>query len=247
MVIANWKAQPATLTEARDLAAAYAHITVPRGVRLLVCPPTIFLNEVRTHASAYVLGAQDVAPYVSGAHTGSTTASMLHSAGVVWVLLGHSERRTDGDTAVLIAAKLARAYTDGLRVVLCVGEPGDVRQQGIAAAQDFVRLQLIRAFGEYASSYHADRLVVAYEPVWAIGTGRTDDPQQAAAMATFIMQTCRELGVVDQVAVLYGGSVTPTTVGAFLERTELAGVLVGGASLSPESIQAIVNSAAPRE
>jgi len=162
---------------------------------------------------------------------------------VTWVIVGHSERRRDaGETDALIGRKLQRAIEAGLRPILCVGEQLDEREAG--DQEVVVRRQLRGALGEQApTALEAARLVIAYEPVWAIGTGRTASGQDAAAMAAAVRATLTELGFTangENVPVLYGGSVTSASMDEFMAEPSIDGALVGGASLKPDEMAGIV-------
>jgi triosephosphate isomerase len=192
------------------------------------------------------VGAQNVHHELSGAYTGEIGAPML--AGLAgWVIIGHSERRRDaGETDELIGRKLARAVEAGLRPILCVGEQLAEREAG--AAEEVVAGQLLGCLASYAGSaaaLAAAGLVVAYEPVWAIGTGRTARGIDAAAMAEAIRRSVAAFGpgfddLARELPVLYGGSVTAASIGEFLAEPAIDGALVGGASLKVDEMAGIV-------
>jgi triosephosphate isomerase len=189
--------------------------------------------------------AQDVAAQESGAFTGEVGPAMVKDAGAEGAIVGHSERRAHfGDTDDLVARKLVCALTAGLTAVLCVGEPLSSRDAGTHEAT--VISQLCAAFAEVKPEQCNERLVLAYEPVWAIGTGRTATPEQAAAMHATIRGWLRErLGAAGAGrSILYGGSVKPGNAASLLAAGEVDGFLVGGASLDPETFRAIVQAAA---
>ncbi len=192
------------------------------------------------------VGAQNVHAEAGGAYTGEVSAPML--AGLAtWVIVGHSERRRDqGETDELIGRKLRRCAEAGLRPILCVGELLAEREAG--RAEETVARQLEGALEvtRRAGAMPAD-LVVAYEPVWAIGTGLTARGADAAAMADHIRATCGRLGLADGASglpVLYGGSVTSASIGEFLAEPAIDGALVGGASLKVDEMAGIVARAA---
>jgi triosephosphate isomerase len=192
------------------------------------------------------VGAQNVHHELAGAYTGEVSALML--AGLAtWVILGHSERRRDaGETDALIGRKLGRAVEAGLRPILCVGELLDEREAGRAV--DVVRAQLAGALaGHDPDTLRAAGLVIAYEPVWAIGTGRTASGADASAMADAIRAALRDAGwgsAADDVPVLYGGSATSGNIAEFLAEPAIDGALVGGASLKPDEMAGMVGRAA---
>ena len=184
------------------------------------------------------LGAQDVFwenLRSGGAYTGEISSEMLKKYGVKYVLVGHSERRALGDTNEIVGKKLKTALASGLKVILCVGESEDIRKKGITAAKNFVRAELKSALFGVKKKFLKD-IIVAYEPLWAIGTGRTDKPSDAAEMANFI----RTLLLPAQV--IYGGSVTAKNAEKFISQKGIDGALVGSASLDPKEFEKIINT-----
>jgi triosephosphate isomerase len=249
IIAANWKMNT-TPADAGDLARTIAARTAEPSVERVICPPFVCLAPVgeALAGSGVAVGAQDVHHEVAGAFTGDISAAML--AGLAtWVIVGHSERRRDhGETDERIAAKLGRAVEGGLRPILCIGEPLEVRELGGEAAATLVVDQLWGAVGGHdAATLGRAGLVIAYEPVWAIGTGRNARGADASAMADAIRGGLRTLGWDDLAAgvpVLYGGSVTAANVGEFLAEPSIDGALVGGASLKPDEMAGIVARAA---
>mgnify|MGYP000070611797 CR=1 FL=1 len=245
IVAANWKMHT-TPADAGPLAATIAGRTHVPGVTRVICPPFVALAAVRDALAAadptVEVGAQTVHHELAGAYTGETAAPMLIGL-ATWVIVGHSERRRDaGETDALIGRKLGRAIAAGLRPILCVGEQLEEREAGRAA--DVVDAQVRGAFAELDPGVAADAgLVVAYEPVWAIGTGRTATGADAAAMADAIRTSLTAVGWPDAAAnvpILYGGSVTSANIGEFLTEPAIDGALVGGASLKPDEMAGIV-------
>ena len=245
IVAANWKMHT-TPADAGELARTIAARTRVPGVTRVICPPYVSLAAVgaalaETDADVAV-GAQNIHHELQGAFTGEVSAPML--AGLAtWVIVGHSERRRDAaETDVLIGRKLGRAVDAGLRPILCVGEQLPEREAGQEA--DVVRRQLRGALEtQDPARLAAAGLVIAYEPVWAIGTGRTATGADAAAMAGHIRATLANLGFSDggeAVPVLYGGSVTSAAIGEFMAEPAIDGALVGGASLKPDEMAGIV-------
>jgi triosephosphate isomerase len=248
IIAANWKMNT-TPADAGELAATIAARTEEPGVVRVICPPYICLAAVRDALAGknVAIGAQNVHHEQGGAYTGEISASML--AGLAtWVILGHSERRRDefeGDE--LIGKKLARAISAGLRPILCVGEVLAEREAGRAV--EVVATQLRGALaGKDVEALLNAGFVIAYEPVWAIGTGRTASSADAAAMAEAIRATlAADLGWghnAESVPVLYGGSVTSANIGEFLAEHSIDGGLVGGASLKPDEMAGMVARAA---
>jgi triosephosphate isomerase len=249
IVAANWKMHT-TPADAADLARTIATRTAEPDVTRVICPPFVCLAAVRDAlaglAPSVAVGAQNVHHELAGAFTGEVSAPML--AGLAtWVIVGHSERRRDaGETDAVIGRKLARAAEAGLRPIFCVGEQLAERDAGRADA--VVRGQLAGALAEVPpGDLGPAGLVVAYEPVWAIGTGRNASGADAAAMADVIRAALGMLGLgsgADEVPVLYGGSVTSANVGEFFTEPAIDGALVGGASLKPDEMAGIVARAA---
>jgi triosephosphate isomerase len=248
IVAANWKMHT-TPADAGDLAALIARRSrVPDVVRV-ICPPFTCLAAVRDALAGedpdVGVGAQNVHHELAGAFTGEVGAPML--AGLAtWVIVGHSERRRDaGETDELIARKLGRAVEAGLRPILCVGEQLADREAG--RATEIVDGQLgIGLAGHDPAELETAGLVIAYEPVWAIGTGRNARGADAATMADAIRATLSALGWGSAAAatpVLYGGSVTSSNVDEFLAEPAIDGALVGGASLKPDEMAGIVTRA----
>ena len=248
VIAANWKMNT-TPADAGELARSIARRTRVAGVSRVICPPFVCLAAVRDALAeedpAVGIGAQDVHHELAGAFTGDISAPML--AGLAdWVIVGHSERRRDHDeTDERIGRKLARAAEAGIRPILCVGEQLVDRDGGRAVA--VVERQLGGALaGHEPAALHDAGLVIAYEPVWAIGTGRNALGSDAAAMAEAIRAALTRLGwgtAATSVPVLYGGSVTAANVGDFLAEPSIDGALVGGASLKPDEMAGIVGRA----
>jgi triosephosphate isomerase len=245
IVAGNWKMHT-TPADAGALACTIAARTRVPGVIRVLCPPFTSLEAVRNALADddpdVAVGAQNLHHELQGAYTGEISAPMLVGL-ASWVIVGHSERRRDaGETDALIGRKLQRAIEAGLRPILCVGELLAEREAG--EQETVVRRQLRGALGDQApAALEAAHLVIAYEPVWAIGTGRTASGRDAAAMATAIRATLGELGFAaagEGVPVLYGGSVTSAAIDEFLAEPAIDGALVGGASLKPDEMAGIV-------
>jgi triosephosphate isomerase len=245
IVAGNWKMHT-TPADAGALARTIAARTRVPGVVRVLFPPFTSLAAVCAALAdddpEVGVGAQNVHHELQGAYTGEVSAQML--AGLAsWVIVGHSERRRDaGETDELIGRKLQRAIEAGLRPILCVGELLAEREAGRQAA--VVQRQLLGAIHDQApATLVAAGLVLAYEPVWAIGTGRTASGRDAASMATAIRETLAGLGFPERgqtIPVLYGGSVTSATIAEFLAEPAIDGALVGGASLKPDEMAGIV-------
>jgi triosephosphate isomerase len=246
IIAANWKEHPVTAKEARSLfdGTMKAAVKAPEA-EVLVCPPAIFLEglaerRVRMPKNA-ALGAQDVFWEDEGAFTGGVGPAMLAALGVRYAIIGHSERRRIfGETDAMINRKLRAAQAGGLRPIMCVGEPPEVRRKGIAAAKRYVARQLALGMkGVVAKAGRgagAQGIIIAYEPLWAIGSGKNDPPADAAAMAAFIKSSAKG----GAAKVLYGGSVNPENVRDYVQLKEIDGALVGGASLKAKEFGTLI-------
>lgn len=238
IVAANWKMNP-PIEEAGSLAAAYAGAGFD-GVTRILFPPHPYLVQMamRLGQSGIRLGGQDCHSAVSGAHTGDVAAHMLAACGADIVLLGHSERRSDhGESDALVRAKAETALAENLSVMVCVGET--LAQRDAGQAEDVVGAQLS---GSVPDDVDASRLIIAYEPVWAIGTGKVASDADIGAMHAYIHAQLAQRGLGD-VPILYGGSVKPGNAGAIFAVPHVDGALVGGASLVADDFAAICDAA----
>jgi triosephosphate isomerase (TIM) len=246
IVAGNWKMHPPTLGEATRLASAVRDAAdgLPR-VTTVVCPPTIWLAEVRraVEGGRVALGAQTMHWEDAGAFTGETSPAML--AGLAeFVICGHSERRQyDGETDERVGRKVASAVAHGLRPIAAIGERAEERRRGQTAS---VIDRQLRAALAGLERLAGSGLVVAYEPVWAIGTGDASsgrDAQEAAAQIRGILRELDPAGA-DEIIIQYGGSVTPDNAVEFFSEPDIDGALVGGASLRADAFAAILHAAA---
>ncbi len=245
VVAGNWKMNPPSLAEATRLALAAREAAdgLP-GVTTVVCPPTVFLADVSRAAGGGGLqvGAQTMHFEDGGAFTGETSPLMLASL-VSFVILGHSERRQyDCETDEAVGRKVASAVAHGLRPIAAVGERGDERRDGLTEG---VIDRQVRAAVAGLDRIAGSGLVIAYEPVWAIGTGDAasgDDAQEVAASIRAILREVDPEGA-EEVPVQYGGSVTPENAAEFFAQPDIDGALVGGASLKPDAFAAILRAA----
>jgi len=245
IVAANWKMHT-TPADAGELARTIARRAAEPDVVRVICPPYVCLQAVgdalAEEDAAIAVGAQNVHSELQGAYTGEVSAPMLVGL-ASWVIVGHSERRRDAaETDELVGRKLRRAIEHGLRPILCVGEQLEDRDAGreIGVVERQLRAALA---GLHAAVPEAGRLVVAYEPVWAIGTGRNASARDAAAMAEAVRAIVASGGwsdAEDELPVLYGGSVTSANIAEFLAEPSIDGALVGGASLKPDEMAGIV-------
>jgi triosephosphate isomerase len=243
VMAANWKMyKNPTQTEAffRDFLPLVAGHSRDE---IMVCPPYIDLHVALTAAkgSNVAIGAQNLHWEKEGAYTGEICTSMLLDIGCSHVIIGHSERRQYfGETDDTVNLKLKAALEAGLIPIVCVGEVLEEREAG--ATEDVLRRQCLRAF-HAVSAKKAAKLVVAYEPVWAIGTGKTATPQMAEEAHGLIRgEAAKAFGqeLADNLRILYGGSVKPENAKALMAEADIDGALVGGASLDPKSFSAIV-------
>lgn len=240
---ANWKMHMDP-SETASFVASFADLHAPRPEATVVFfPPAISLTSFADAARGrpdLEFGIQDVHTERSGAHTGAISAGMVPATGARWGLAGHSERRREfGDDDAAVAAKLARLVEAGLQAVLCVGETLEEREAG--DLQAVLHRQVSRGL-ESLSAEGRRGIVYAYEPVWAIGTGRTASPadaEQAHAIVRGALEKAIDADAAAAAIVLYGGSVKPTNIDELLAADGVDGVLVGGASLEPASFAAI--------
>lgn len=249
LVVANWKMH-GTVVEARALAAQVRDgLKRPRGIEVVLCPPFTALAAVAEAlaGSAIGLGAQNCHWEATGAFTGEVSPAMLAEHGCRLVIIGHSERRQQfQETDAHINLKVRAAFAHGLTPLLCVGESAQERGQGLTF--NIVEGQL-RAGLAGLSPEALGRCLVAYEPVWAIGTGVNATPAQASEVHGYLRGLLSELAskeIAESIRILYGGSVKPENAGALLREPEIDGALVGGASLQAQTFLGIVKKAAFR-
>jgi triosephosphate isomerase (TIM) len=244
LVAGNWKMNglAASLAELKTLKQRLEQSPLPEA-EIMVCPPATLLAQARwaLTGSEILLGAQDCHPLLSGAHTGDISAEMLADAGASAVIVGHSERRKDhGETDALVNAKARAAFRAGLTAIICVGETEDQRDQG--QTLDVVRRQLEGSVPEEA---RGNNTVIAYEPVWAIGSGVTPTPTDIAEVHGFLRSELgRLLGTaqIGALRILYGGSVKPANASELMFVPDVDGALVGGASLTAADFYAILSA-----
>ena len=233
------------LADLADLQTVADHAAgVGPSVTVLICPPAVlvapFARELGTE-SALGLGGQDCHTAEKGAHTGDVSAEQLKDSGAGYVIVGHSERRADhGEGDAVVKAKALAANRAGLVPIICVGESEGQRDQGVADAVVGDQLR-----GSVPDTLPGDAFMVAYEPVWAIGTGRTPEDHEIAAMHDHIRSVLEDIGVSapDAVSLLYGGSVKPGNAVAILALSNVDGALVGGASLKSSDFIPIIEAA----
>jgi triosephosphate isomerase (TIM) len=244
LIVGNWKMNglEATLVEAKEIANHLAGANSD-SVGVVICPPaTLIARAADALAGSKVgVGGQDCHAKVSGAHTGDISAHMLADAGASYVIVGHSERRCDhGETSADVAAKAEAAITAGLTPIICVGESEAQRDAG--EEETIVLDQILASIPNTAT---ANQICIAYEPVWAIGTGRTPSTSNVAAMhAAIRAMLVKRFGEVEgpSIAILYGGSVNPKNAAELLSVENVDGALVGGASLTAANFLGIITT-----
>jgi triosephosphate isomerase len=246
LVAGNWKMYKTNDEASRLVRDLLKDLLPTPGCDVVLCPPFTALSEVRylLAGTPLALGGQDLYWEAEGAFTGAVSGAMLASAGCSHVLVGHSERRQlFGETDDTVAKKTRAALDAGLVPIVCVGETLEEREAG--RTRDAVLGQFDRGPGRIKGP-DAARLVLAYEPVWAIGTGRNATPAQAAEVHALLRErACAAWGhAADRLRILYGGSVKPDNAAALFAEPEIDGALVGGASLSPATFVPIVHAAA---
>jgi triosephosphate isomerase len=246
LVAGNWKMNglQSALGEAKAVIAGLKGAEGTTGPEVLICPPATLLAAMASmaHGTALAVGGQDCHAAASGAHTGDLSAEMLKDAGATYVIVGHSERRSDhGESDREVRAKAGAALRSGLTAIVCIGETAGERRAGLAAA--VTARQLERSLPEGAAP---ENVVVAYEPVWAIGSGLTATPEDVeeihAAIRIALQKSLGERAG-GGVRILYGGSVKPANARELFRVRNVNGALVGGASLKARDFLAIVNAA----
>jgi triosephosphate isomerase len=248
LVAGNWKMNTTRQTATTLVRELVAEIGQETRFDVVVCPPFPYLLPVREvlAGSRIALGAQNVFPEAKGAFTGEVSPVMLTDCGCQWVIVGHSERRRVlGESNEFIRRKLIAAVQHGLQVILCIGETKEERQAGQTFA--VVSAQLQESLPALSSAQLA-AVVIAYEPVWAIGTGINATPEQAQEVHSYIRDwLARNCGseISQTLRILYGGSVTPANAPSLLSQSDIDGVLVGGASLQARDFLAIARAAIP--
>lgn len=245
LIVGNWKMN-GSFTANRELVsglqAGWTDSAAP--VEVAVAPPAVYLAQVREllgDVAPIALAAQDVSVAANGAYTGDISAAMLQESGVRYVIVGHSERRKyQAESNAVVAAKALAALNAGLIPIVCVGETLDERDAGSALAVVSAQLQAVLD----VCKNHAQPIVVAYEPVWAIGTGRTATPAQAQEVHAALRQLlARNVADALKVSILYGGSMNAVNAAELLAQPDIDGGLIGGAALKAVDFLAIVGAA----
>jgi triosephosphate isomerase len=246
LIAGNWKMNLGVEGSVELATAISAGTKDLEGVDILVAPPFTLLGAVREalSGSGVFLGAQNMHWEMSGAYTGEVSGRMLQEAGCTHVILGHSERRSlFGETSEIVDLKMKAAVLLGLIPILCIGETLEEREAG--KTFDIIREQLdVSTQNLKADGVMLPSTILAYEPVWAIGTGRTATPEQAQEVHQFIRKWIEEnfnTGTANQVRILYGGSVKPDNAADLMSQADIDGALVGGASLKADSFVPIMH------
>lgn len=240
IIAGNWKMFKTT-DEALDFLQKLGELPVEQERRIILCAPYLSLQSLKEAAQAPVeICAQNVHQEKEGAYTGEISARMLKSIGIHQTLIGHSERRAYfGEGDEIVASKVAQALKEEMQVILCVGEQLEERESG---EEEAVVSRQTRIALEGVTKEQLERVTIAYEPVWAIGTGKTASSADAQAMGAFLRSVLTELydeETADACSLLYGGSVKPENIEELLAQPDVDGVLVGGASLEPQSFRTL--------
>ncbi len=243
LIAGNWKMNGNLAANAALLQAIRAR-AAEHPAELAVCVPAPYLAQAQQAlaGSTVAWGAQDLSVHESGAYTGEVSAAMLQDFGCTYVIVGHSERRSyHAESDELVAQKAARAMSAGLVPIVCVGETLEQREQGDTGAVVTRQLKAVLDL----PGLQLDKLVIAYEPVWAIGTGRTATPEMAQQVHELIRSTIAQCdaSAAAQVRILYGGSMKPDNAGELLAMPDIDGGLIGGASLKAPDFLAIAQAA----
>ena len=235
LLAGNWKMFK-TPSETADYFSAFLPLVASTAREIVICPPFVSIPAAVAAAvgSKVEIGAQNLHWQPEGAFTGEVSGPMLAAAGARWVIIGHSERRQYfGETDATVLARTRAALAAGLKPIVCVGERLEEREAGQTAA--VLRTQFDRGLSALSREDFA-RITIAYEPVWAIGTGRTASPEMAQEAHALLRSWCPV-----EVRILYGGSVKPDNIAGLMAQPDIDGALVGGASLKPADFAAIVN------
>jgi triosephosphate isomerase len=242
LIAGNWKMNGAASSNSA-LVSALLQGTPQWKCHVAVCVPAPYFQQISalTAGTCIDVGAQDVSPHEAGAYTGEVSVAMLKDFGVRYAIVGHSERRQyHGETDVLVAAKAQRALAGGITPIVCVGETLAEREAGMT--EEVVKRQLAAVI--HANGHCISEIVVAYEPVWAIGTGKTASPEQAQEVHAVLRKQLQAASAsADRVAILYGGSMNATNAASLLCQPDIGGGLIGGASLKAADFLSIIAAA----
>jgi triosephosphate isomerase len=243
IIAGNWKMNK-TLKEALEMVEELKPMVKEAGCEVVVCPPFVCLGQVAdaVKGSNIKVGAQNMHYEESGAYTGEVSPAMLRELNIEYVIIGHSERRQYfNDTDETVNKKVKAALKHSLIPIVCCGESLEEREDGIT--RDVLSRQIRKGLKGF-SEENIEKIIVAYEPIWAIGTGRTATDEQANEAIAYIRSVIAEMyggETADKVRIQYGGSVKPSTIKAQMEQSDIDGALVGGASLNASDFAGIVN------
>lgn len=242
LIVGNWKMN-GSLAANQDLVHAVMAGLSASSCNVAVCVPSVYLSQLQQIAtgSALLWGAQDVSAFEQGAYTGELSAAMLREFGVRYAIVGHSERRQyHGETDAVVATKAQRALAAGITPIVCVGETLAEREAG--HTEDVVKRQLAAVI--HTNGHCISEIVVAYEPVWAIGTGKTASPEHAQQVHALLRGQLNAASAhPERIALLYGGSMNAANAASLLAQKDIDGGLIGGASLKPVDFLSIVAAA----
>jgi len=250
LIAANWKMTPATVQDAKKKALSFKTISKkyqktaksPVQIQVLVCPPYPYISDLKRifNQGPAMVGAQDVSQHDGGSKTGEVASTMIHSFGAAYTIVGHSERRAQGDTDEVVAVKLGQVLRTKMNAILCIGEK---ERDNDAQYLEEIKRQLKASLARVSNNDFA-KIVIAYEPVWAIG--RTDNialsGHELHQMVIYIRKALKELyneSIASSVKILYGGSVTPENTEDIIWNGEVDGLLIGRASFEPKSYEEI--------
>ncbi len=238
IIVANWKANLLP-KESSVLAKKYSTLKSANS-NIVVCPDFLAISSVAQllKKSAISLGAQDCASFSLGSHTGDISAVALKSIGTKYIIVGHSEKRASGDTDKIVAEKVQRILTEKLTPIICIGESAAERRAKKTAA--VFKKQLAAIFGNLNKVQLVQPIFIAYEPLWAIGSGNALVAEEAAGLCELAKKTALSLGI-KKIKVFYGGSVDAKNASAYLQKNEIDGLLIGGASLNFQAFKKIIN------
>lgn len=243
-IVANWKMNPPTAEEVKRLLPVINRIVKPpkAAVEVVLCPPFIYLSDLRFKIKDLRIGAQDCFWEQRGAYTGEISPFMLKHVGCEYVIIGHSERRHYlGETDAMINKKVKAVLAAKMRPILCVGESAEERKRSLTYR--VIQKQLKAGFREIQKQA-LKKIIVAYEPVWAIGTGNACSFEEARGAMAFIRKIVKNMGgakIAKGMAILYGGSVHSENARGYLTEAGFQGLLVGGASLNPQEFSKIID------
>lgn len=237
IIIANWKTYINSRKQAENIFKSLENNNY-KNLELIICPPFPYLLKAKSYKLKAKIGAQNVFYEQSGAYTGEVSPKMLKDIGVEYVIIGHSERRALGETDEIINKKIKAALANNLKIILCVGEPLVIRKHGFKATQKFIENQLQKNLNGISNAKNKLlKILIAYEPVWAIGTGISDTPEDSLEIIKFFLNS---KFLIHNSMVLYGGSVNSKNITGFLKYPEIDGVLIGEASTNKEEFQKIL-------